>query len=170
MDEEEKEEALPVECPSVAWTYQGFIEATLEQITEKTVECKTCPVFMMCETETGGTGWVCPECKTTGVFMDEPADMSSMPDFVLVVDCTKHKFAVKKESAQIKKCSLCTGGLMELEVLNQGTKNFYVRTVHAKVDAKTRQETLKKAWDHWTKYYTDEKKEKEKEAAETSKA
>ena len=86
-----------------------------------------------------------------------------MPAYVLVIDCGKHKFEVKKESAQITECSLCSGGLMELEVLNQGTKNFYVRTVHALVDAKTRRKKLKQAWDHWTKYYADEKKEKETE-------
>ena len=126
---------IAVEQPEVSWTYPEFIKATLEQIAKKTVDCKTCPVFLLCETETGGTGWVCPKCKTTGVFMDEPEDMASMPAYVLVIDCGKHKFEVKKESAQITECSLCSGGLMELEVLNQGTKNFYVRTVHALVDA-----------------------------------
>jgi len=153
------EEKPPVEKPEVAWTYKEFIDASLEEIAAKTVECKTCPVFMLCETSTGGTGWVCPKCKTTGVFIDEPEDMASMPDYVLVVDCEKHKFEVKKESAQITECSLCSGGLMELEVLNQGTKNFYVRTVHSVVDTKVRQAKLKKAWDYWTDYYAEKAKE-----------
>jgi hypothetical protein len=162
-DTEEETEAPPVECPAVGWTYKAFIDATSEAIAEKTVECKTCPVFMMCESETGGTGWVCPKCRTTGVFIDEPADLASMPDYVLVIDCHKHKFEVKKESSQITECSLCSGGLMELEVLNQGTKNFYVRTVHASVTTKERQEKLKKAWAYWTKYYEDKKAEETKE-------
>jgi hypothetical protein len=163
MNEEEEEgtEAPPIECPSVAWTYHDFIHATPVAIAEKTVECKTCPVFMLCETGTGGTGWVCPKCKTTGVFIDEPKDLASMPDYVLVVDCANHKFEVKKESTQITECSLCSGGLMELEVLNKGTKNFYIRTVHAVVDAKERQEKLKKAWHYWKEYYAKKTEEDE---------
>jgi hypothetical protein len=142
--------------PAVSWTYPDFMRASLKDIEARTVDCQNCPVFMLCETGQGGTGWTCPKCKATGVYLDPPKDNgATMPDYLLVMDCAKHKFEVNKDSNSVKECGLCSGGVMEFEVINKGTKNFFVRTVHAKVTAEARQEMFKTAWDHWTKEYAE---------------
>lgn len=160
----EDEAPVKIDPPSVSWAFTTFMRASLKQIEAKTVSCTNCPVFMLCETGQGGTGWVCPKCKMSGVYLDEPTDGgTTMPERVLAVDCAKHKFHVDKDCNQITECGVCSGGLMEFEVLNRGTKNYYIRTVHAIIPVAKRQETLKMAWDHWTKEYAEDKKKEKKE-------
>ena len=138
--------------PTAAWRLPLFIEASLDAVKAKVVECSTCPVFLLCETGTGGTGWVCPKCNATGVYVDQPEN-DKAPEDVLVVDCGNHKFDVRAESKRISECALCSGGIMELEILAKTTKNHYIATAYAKVAVETRHAHLKAAHDKWKKHH-----------------
>jgi len=153
-----------VEIPSVSWLLTDYIRASDKEILEKTVNCTNCPVFILCETGQGGTGWTCSKCNATGVYLDTPKEgANELPEHVLVIDCGKHKFEKKKECAQITECSLCSGGLMELEVLNKGTKNHYIRTVHAYIAHEQRKKVLLQGWNYWSKFWEEKNKTEKKE-------
>ncbi len=149
--------------PAVAFRLTDYINASVEEVKKRTVECGTCPVYLLCEAGQGGTGWTCPTCKATGVYVSEP-DPSKMPDDVLAVDCTKHKFETRPEAAQIQKCGLCSGGAMELEVLSRGSKTHYILTAYTSIPPLERQKFLKESFEQWSKHYEEEEKKKATEA------
>jgi hypothetical protein len=165
---DETETKEPYTPPKSSWRLTTFIEAPMDEIKAKIVDCKTCPVFLLCEAGQGGTGWTCMKCRSTGVYVDTPEGNGKLPDDALILDCTKHKFEMRKEAEQIPSCSLCNGGMMELEVINitEGdkkvpyTKSHYIATVHAGMKVEERQKALKDYFAQHMKEYGGEKEKK----------
>ena len=151
-EENEKKEAYVP--PKASWRLPLFIKAQPKALKKKLVDCPTCPVFLLCQEGQGGTGYVCPICKSTGVWIDEPG-LSALPKDILLIDCAKHNFDASKK---LTKCALCSGGIMQLEWQNRGARNHYVATVHARVPIEARQAALAEAWTTWERHYLEEAK------------
>lgn len=147
-DHESKEQPLAYTPPDVAWTMDQFLAASRAEIDAKTVTCDTCPVFISCEAGSGGSGWTCVRCSSTGVLVDVP-EVQRMPDNLLIIDCAKHKFERKQQTEQLLKCALCSGQQMQLE--GKRTKNHYVRTAYAMVTVEERKKVLTEARTNWQK-------------------
>lgn len=158
MSKTETETKTAYTPPAVAFRLPLFVDMALADVMERVVECRNCPVSLSCEAGEGGTGWTCPTCKATGVWVDVP-EGNELPEDVIAVDCGKHKFHMRKESEQITKCTLCSGGAMELEVLTKGPKQHYVATAYATVPIAERQKQLKEFYEHWKKFYADKARE-----------
>ncbi len=161
MSEHEK---MPYVPPDVAWNVRKFTEASLDEIKAKVVTCQTCPVYPACETSLGGTGWTCPQCSCTGVWVEMPSagDQESVPDDILVIDCQKHKFERKREAENMVQCALCSGGIGELEVGHAGAKNHIIFTAYAKVPVEKRQVDCRESIAMWEQHYAEEKAKKAK--------
>lgn len=165
---DETEKKTPYTPPKNSWRLTAFIDAPIEEIKAKRVECKTCPVFLLCEAGQGGTGWTCVKCRSTGVYVDTPEGSGKLPDDALILDCGKHKFEMRKEAEQIPSCSLCNGGMMELEVINIAvgeskvpyTKSHLVTTIYSVIPVEERQKSLKKYYQEHMKEYGGEKEKK----------
>lgn len=149
--EEKPEEYVP---PRESWRLPVFIEASLDDVAKTLVDCSSCPVNLLCSEGEGGTGYVCKTCGNTGVWIDEPSYGKEIPKDILILDCAKHKFNAPEKN-RMTKCAICSGGIMQLEVLNHGARNHVVFTVHAKVSVAERQKTLREAWAKWKKHYDD---------------
>ncbi len=140
--------------PSAAFRLPLFVAMPLAEAAKNVVSCSTCPVSMLCEAAEGGSGWGCPTCKATGVWVDVP-EGNDLPKQVIGVDCGKHKFHMRKEAEQITKCSLCSGGAMELEVLTKGPAQYIVFTEYATVSLADRHKQLGDFYEYWKKFYAD---------------
>jgi hypothetical protein len=159
--ETEADELPPL--PDAALDPIKLLGMTEEEIKAKTVDCASCPVFMLCESSTGGSGYVCKACKSTGVFLDEDKE-----DEILVLDCAKHKFPTK-QGGEMEKCPLCCGTMMKFEYREMPPKNWVIFTVHSLVANTERRKSMNEALEHWKKHYAEEAereaREKEKSAA-----
>lgn len=152
MDEDEK--YVP---PKAAFRLMDFIQASVDEVAAKTVDCGTCPVNMLCENSEGGTGYVCEECNATAVFVQELQPGERLPSDVLLLDCGEHKFKKRENTDRITKCAICSGAIMEKEVLNEGVKHHYIYTTHAKLTVGQRQKTLSFAAAHWKEHHAAKK-------------
>jgi ribosomal protein S27AE len=147
--------------PPAAWRLKVFLDAPVDELKRRQVDCPTCPVSLMCEVGEGGTGWTCGRCKSTG-FEITPIESGKHPDEILMIDCAAHKFATKKESERMTLCALCSGNVMELEVVMGETKRLhYLTTVHAMVPVEERQRFLKEKFEFWKDEYAKKKKTEE---------
>lgn len=137
------------EPPKAAWDLKAFIKAAEEEIAAKTVDCKNCPVFMLCEAGEGSTGYWCSKCGSIGVWCDDK-DMGkrNIPRDILLIDCNKHKFPRPADKHKLTRCALCSGGIMDLVSQGEGANNHYVYTKHAGVSATERQKVLKREFEH----------------------
>lgn len=158
MSENDEETLIPFTPPASSWRLPVFIEAPLEEILAKRVDCSTCPVFFACEAGEGGSGWVCSECKATGVLVSkfEPGEL---PDHHMVVDCGKHKFHKNPKSEGMTRCTICSGNQMELELQYPDKQLHYIPTVHALVPVEERQKVLKEKFEFWKAEYDKDPKE-----------
>lgn len=141
--------------PSVSWRLMDFVEAPLTEIEARVVTCETCPVAAKCAAGVDGTGWSMKCCKATGVYVDDGGVAlrpigTEFPKDVLVLDCTKHRFAVKGESELLPKCSLCNGNAIELDLIaSRGGCKFemgrahYIATAYSAMPVAERQAQLK---------------------------
>lgn len=144
--------------PDCAVRITDLADMPLEELAKRVVGCKNCPVFMACETGQGGTGWTCPECRSTGVYVDAPPDAATLPRDCIGVDCGNHKFHTRQEAETIR-CMLCTGQAMELVIIGADAKkvtHHLVLTEHSKVSLKVRQEAMQAGRVKWTKYHEEE--------------
>lgn len=159
----ETEDALPP-LPVAALDPIQMLKLGIDDVRAKVVGCSTCPVFMLCESSTGGSGYTCKTCKATGVFLDEDKE-----DEVLVLDCFKHKFGTKT-GGELEKCPLCSGTMMKFEYREMPPKSWIIFTEHAVVPLETRIKTLNESLDHWKTHYAEEaeKEAQEKEKVEKS--
>lgn len=142
--------------PPASWRLKVFVEAPVSELKKRQVDCTTCPVFLLCEVGEGGTGWVCGTCKSTG-FEITPIESGKHPDEILIIDCAKHKFNVRKDSEKMTSCALCSGGQMELEIaLGPEIRAHYLSTVHSTVPVEERQRFLKEKYEFWKSEYAKE--------------
>lgn len=155
------------EPPKTAWDFRKFIEAPLEEILTKRVGCSNCPVSMLCMAGEGGTGYVCQECGSTGVWVEEPSPGAAAED-VLLLDCAEHKFDRSDKNKTTRRCSICSGEIMELFVRHVKSNMHFVATEHARVPVETRQTILRDALAYWLKKDADTKKEALDATAATS--
>ncbi len=154
-DSAEDEGLRPYEPPLAAWRLPAFVEAPLAEVEAKVVECRTCPVFLMCEAGQGGTGWTCASCRATGVLVDVPGT-GTVPEDVLLIDCGRHQFWTREAAVDLTRCDLCSGRVMDLELRARGSKQHYIATVHARVPVAERQKNLREAYEYWNRRYAAE--------------
>jgi len=141
--------------PSSALTLKQILEEPVDHVTP--VNCANCPINMMCQESTGGTGYVCDECRATSVYVTDPDD-EGLVDDILVVDCNKHRFPKNDEKSS--QCGLCDGGITRFYAENYGAVHHYLPTVHASVPLQKRKEALQAGFVYWTNFIAKQKAEK----------
>lgn len=149
--------------PKETFRLPVFLEAKIAVVKKSVVDCPTCPLFLLCQEGVGGTGYWCGSCGLTGVWIDEPDVTTVSPNDVIWVDCAKHKFE-RVEKKKLAKCAVCSGQICWLEMEGK-TRNHYLFTVHASIDAAARQAALKDYWKMWEKKIAEDKAERKKKAA-----
>lgn len=159
-EENKTEEATTeYEPPTTSWRALDFIKASLEEAQKKVVGCHNCPVNILCMEGEGGTGFVCAQCRSTGVWIDMPEVSGASPRDVLILDCAKHKFDGPSDK-RLTRCVLCSGDLMRLEINGGKARNHLVFTEHAKKTLAERHAKLRERGEYWTEYYATLKTDK----------
>ena len=115
-----------------------FLNASDDAIRERTVDCPTCPVNMLCQSGEGSTKHACPTCGMTAVMIDTD-DMKTC-EHLYVIDCGKHGFP-----KDVKACNWCDGRIMEHEQRDPAIapQVHWLYTVHAKVSIVERKKKLR---------------------------
>jgi len=150
--------------PETAITLRQILDGPIDKVVP--VDCTNCPVNMLCQEASGGTGFVCESCGATSVYVEEPDDRGLVNN-ILIVDCHKHRF--EKDASKARQCGLCDGAVMSFYAYNHGAKHHYLPTVHAAVSLKKRQETLRKAYKVYAKEVAEQKEKKAAKEAEAKK-
>lgn len=159
-----EEETQAVNIPAVAMDPILMLGMTDEEITAKTVSCSTCPVFLLCESSSLGSGVRCGVCGSTGVFLREDDENEG-----LILDCNQHKFPVK-DGGLLPSCPMCTGQMMRFEYRELPPKNWIIRTVHSAVSLADRRKVMGDSLVHWKKYYAEETEREAREKEKSNKA
>ena len=165
----ETESEQKTEIPAAAMDPIAMVTTlTQADIEAKTVGCSTCPVFLLCESSSYGSGYTCGKCKTTGVLFSTDNE-----DEVMVVDCAKHKFPTKADGGTMAECTLCNGQIMKQEYRSMPPKNYIILTENSAVPLDVRLEKLKDSLKHWKEHFAEtaarEEEEKKKFAEKKSK-
>ena len=147
--------------PTSALTLREILDGPIDTV--EPVDCANCPINMMCQESTGGTGFFCESCGATSVYVEE-ADDRGLVNNILIVDCNKHRF--EKNAALARQCGLCDGAVMQFYAYNHGAKNYYLPTVHAGVSLAKRQETLRKAYKVYVAELAEQDAKKKEKLAE----
>ncbi len=142
--------------PFASWRLRQFIAASPEELKRKVVDCTTCPVARQCKAGEGGTGWTCPTCRATGVWIDKPEREGKLPKDVFGVDCGAHNFHTRRETFPVPPgCPFCSGALAEIEAWTSvPIAQHMIMTRYAHVPVEERQKFLKEQFAFWTRYYT----------------
>lgn len=114
------------EPPPQAMSLRRFVTLSDAEAEAARVTCETCPVNMSCMAGQGGTGYVVACCDATSMCLQEK------PKRVLIIDCAKHRFERTTDTKSIKKCGLCSAGVLQIDARNLEAQ-YYLPTVHAKV-------------------------------------
>lgn len=109
-------------------TFLQLVDAPADGINP--VDCPTCPINMSCISGRGGTGWRFDCCGSSGF---------RLQDGTLFVDCGINRFEQHDKAKEYPTCPVCNGGIMEVaEAGRRGEfqvgNNYYLPTVHARVD------------------------------------
>lgn len=119
------------EPPPQAMTLRHFVTLSNEEAEAARVTCATCPVNLSCMSGQGGTGYVVACCDATSMVLQEK------PKRLLIIDCAQHRFERTVDTKNIKKCGLCSAGVLQIDARNLQAQ-YYLPTVHAKVPVKDR--------------------------------
>jgi hypothetical protein len=148
--DESDEAIVPYVPPACAWDIREFVRAPLEVIREKIVDCATCPVFLLCESATGGVGFICHTCRSTAVWTDEKRSA------FISIDCGRHKFPSNPNGGVLPRCHLCSGQAVRFTFNRNGQPTMhYILTAHSTVGPERRLAGFREAADHWERHFAE---------------
>lgn len=130
-----------------------YMEKNADEIRALQVDCTTCPVSMLCQSETGASGYTCKECRATSVYMDD-----GTKEHAYVIDCAKHTFPVNTNQEIL--CQLCDGRTMKHEYTWVFPWQWILPTVHSKMSVEARQKEMLAGKDSWKTVLTPEAQKK----------